>query len=196
MKKRILLTAAILAGMICVSGCGNDQTESSSAAETEMETIAEETEAENLSAFADMSTTDLEGNTVDSTIFADQKVTLINVWNVGCTPCVREIPELDKLNREYADQGAAVLGLYYDFGQGISEDEMAQINAIIEDAGASYTQLRFDGTLAKSGMIEEIMVFPTTYVVASDGEILGVLEGARDFDGWKKIVDYFMEQVE
>lgn len=196
MKKRILLTAAVLAGMLCVSGCGNSQTETVTAAETEKGTIAEETEAETLSAFADMSTTDLEGNTVDSTIFADQKVTLINVWNVGCTPCVREIPELDKLNREYAGQGAAVLGLYYDFGQGISEDEMAQINAIIEDAGASYTQLRFDGTLAESGMIEEIMVFPTTYVVASDGEILGVLEGARDFDGWKKIVDYFIEQVE
>lgn len=33
-----------------------------------------------------------------------------------------EIPDLDKINSEYKDKGAAVYGLYGDLGMGISDD--------------------------------------------------------------------------
>ena len=78
----------------------------------------------------------------------DGEKALVNVWNVGCTPCVNEIPDLDKINSEYKDKGAAVYGLYGDLGMGISDDEMAQIKDIMSNANASYTQLRMDGTLS------------------------------------------------
>ena len=51
--------------------------------------------------FKEMQTTDINGNTVDSSIFSEKKLTLVNVWNRGCTPCIDEIPILDKLNKEY-----------------------------------------------------------------------------------------------
>lgn len=48
-----------------------------------------------------MKTEDINGNKVDSSIFSKYKLTVVNVWNTGCTPCVGEIPTLDKLNKEY-----------------------------------------------------------------------------------------------
>ncbi len=51
--------------------------------------------------FKEMKTEDINGNKVDSSIFSKYKLTVVNVWNTGCTPCVGEIPTLDKLNKEY-----------------------------------------------------------------------------------------------
>lgn len=58
----------------------------------------------------------LDGNKADSSLFAENKLTLVNVWNVGCTPCVQEIPILDQLNKEYEGKGVAIKGLYYGTG--------------------------------------------------------------------------------
>ena len=122
------------------------------------------------------------------------KVTLVNVWNVGCTPCVNEIPDLDKINSEYKDKGAAVYGLYGDLGMGISDDEMAQIKDIMSNANASYTQLRMDGTLATNESLLNIMAYPTTYVVGSDGTILDTIEGSKDYEGWKALIDSYLAE--
>jgi thiol-disulfide isomerase/thioredoxin len=141
-----------------------------------------------------MDTTDIDGNKMDSSIFAKNKVTLVNVWNVGCTPCVNEIPDLDKINSEYKDKGAAVYGLYGDLGMGISDDEMAQIKDIMSNANASYTQLRMDGTLATNESLLNIMAYPTTYVVGSDGTILDTIEGSKDYEGWKALIDSYLAE--
>lgn len=132
---------------------------------------------------------------MDSSIFAKNKVTLVNVWNVGCTPCVNEIPDLDKINSEYKDKGAAVYGLYGDLGMGISDDEMAQIKDIMSNANASYTQLRMDGTLATNESLLNIMAYPTTYVVGSDGTILDTIEGSKDYEGWKALIDSLLSRI-
>ena len=120
--------------------------------------------------FTNMDTTDIDGNKMDSSIFAKNKVTLVNVWNVGCTPCVNEI------------------------GMGISDDEMAQIKDIMSNANASYTQLRMDGTLATNESLLNIMAYPTTYVVGSDGTILDTIEGSKDYEGWKALIDSYLAE--
>ena len=52
--------------------------------------------------FKDMKTTDIDGNKVDKSIFSKYKLTMVNVWNTGCSPCISEIPTLDRLNKEKA----------------------------------------------------------------------------------------------
>lgn len=61
-----------------------------------------------------MQTEDIKGNKVDSSIFSENKLTVINLWNTGCTPCITEIPELDKLNKYYADKGVSIKGLVFE----------------------------------------------------------------------------------
>ena len=104
------------------------------------------------------------------------------------------IPDLDKINSEYKDKGAAVYGLYGDLGMGISDDEMAQIKDIMSNANASYTQLRMDGTLATNESLLNIMAYPTTYVVGSDGTILDTIEGSKDYEGCKALIDSYLAE--
>ena len=206
-NKTLSIAALLLTGTLLFAGCGqtgNTTGNASSATAGQETTTTEQTGStaqtasdSNTSAndiFTNMSTTDLDGNKVDSSIFANNKVTLVNVWNVGCTPCVNEIPDLDKLNSEYKDKGAAIYGLYCDFGAGIPDDELSQIKDILDNANATYTQLRMDGTLAANDTLLNIMAFPTTYIVGSDGTILDTLEGSHDYEGWKKIIDSYLAE--
>ena len=43
---------------------------------------------------SDFTTTYLEGNSIDQTIFADYPLTMVNVWATFCTPCLNEMPDL------------------------------------------------------------------------------------------------------
>lgn len=48
---------------------------------------------------------DLDGNAVDSSLFADNAFTVVNFWFSGCKPCVAELGDLDKLNQTVKAQG-------------------------------------------------------------------------------------------
>lgn len=54
---------------------------------------------------SDFTTTDLEGNSIDQTIFADYPLTMVNVWATFCTPCLNEMPDLGELAAEYESRG-------------------------------------------------------------------------------------------
>lgn len=204
-KKTLSIAAFLLTGTLFFAGCGQTADSNSNANASGQETsvtgqVSADTENSSdnadadLSFFSDMNTTDLDGNKVDSSIFSDNKVTLVNVWNVGCTPCVNEIPELEKLNNEYKEKGGAVVGLYNDFGAGIPDDEMNQIKEILKNT--SYTQIRMDGTLATNETLLNLLTFPTTYVVNSDGTIIDTVMGSRDYDGWKTVLESYLAQEE
>ncbi len=201
-NKTLSIATLLLTGALLFAGCGQTgnttgNTSSTTAGQETATTEQTDSTAQTASTndiFTNMDTTDIDGNKMDSSIFAKNKVTLVNVWNVGCTPCVNEIPDLDKINSEYKDKGAAVYGLYGDLGMGISDDEMAQIKDIMSNANASYTQLRMDGTLATNESLLNIMAYPTTYVVGSDGTILDTIEGSKDYEGWKALIDSYLAE--
>ncbi|SCI86102.1 thiol-disulfide oxidoreductase [uncultured Clostridium sp.] len=88
--------------------------------------------------FKEMQTTDINGNTVDSSIFSEKKLTLTNVWNTGCTPCIDEIPILDKLNKEYEKKGVSIKGLLLESGVGLTEQEKSVVEEILSKSKSSY----------------------------------------------------------
>ena len=57
------------------------------------------------SAFPEFTGKDLDGNAVDSSLFANNAYTVVNFWFSGCKPCVAELGELDKLNQTAKQQG-------------------------------------------------------------------------------------------
>ena len=145
--------------------------------------------------FAQMTTTDLDGNAVDASIFKDHQLTLVNAWNIGCTPCIQELPYLEQLSEEYADQGVGVMGLYFNFGEDIPDDEMSQIEDALSTANATYTQLRLTKEMYETDTMQNVMAFPSTFIVDSDGKIIDKLEGSNDFDGWKQTVEQYLQQI-
>lgn len=146
--------------------------------------------------FTNMDTVDLDGNQITSDIFADKKLTLVNVWNIGCTPCIQEIPALDRLNSEYADKGVAVLGLYYNFGQEISQEDRASINEILTNAEATYSHLDPSDAMMKTKELGRVSAFPTTFLVDSKGNIIDSTLGSREYEDWAKLVDKQLEKLD
>ena len=124
-------------------------------------------------------TTDRVGNTVDETILRGHKLVMLNFWEPWCPPCVKEMPELEKLYRDYADKGLLILGVYS------TEGQETEVDKVLADSGTSYPILRYskDFDSFKTGYV------PTTLFVDGEGTILSELPvGSRDYAGWEELI--------
>ena len=98
MYKMFLLSAAVC---IVLNGCAGEP-----AAETErngsVEGLGDVTYSENEVADSPIvfEGYDMDGNAVSSEIFAESKLTMVNVWATYCNPCMREMPGLGELANE------------------------------------------------------------------------------------------------
>ena len=113
------------------------------------------------------STTDLDGNLVNSeTLFSGHRITMINVWATWCGPCVAEMPQLQRISEEYQDKDCQVVGLLQD-GEVPGAPEKAR--SIMEENGTDYPVLM---PLWRMQDLLQLQAFPTTFFVDSTGTIL------------------------
>ena len=115
---------------------------------------------------------DLDGNDVDSSIFSQNAVTVVNFWFSGCKPCVDEMDDLDALNQRIKEQGGEVIGVNTETLDG-NADNIATAKKILESAGASFRNIYFDPGSEAGKFALGIMAFPTTCVVDRQGNIVG-----------------------
>ena len=52
--------------------------------------------------FSSFAAKDFDGNILDESVFADSKITMINIWATYCEPCKEEIPALNEICLEYS----------------------------------------------------------------------------------------------
>lgn len=140
----------------------------------------EESDDEAIIDLSNFSSVDIEGNSIDSSIFED-KVTLVNVWGTFCNPCVVEMPDLEKLHENYKDDNFQVIGIIGDTYTE-SEENISDAEKIIEKLGITYTNI-----IPNDELIEEVMMkiqfFPTTFLVDEEGKIIGeFVYGAKDYN--------------
>ena len=115
---------------------------------------------------------DLDGNAVDSSLFADNAFTVVNFWFSGCKPCVDEMDDLDALNQRIQEQGGEVIGINTETLDG-NADNIAAAKQILEQAGAAFRNIYFDSASDAGKFALGIMAFPTTCVVDRQGNIVG-----------------------
>ena len=80
---------------------------------------------------------DLDGNSVSSSLFADNAFTVVNFWFSGCKPCVDEMDDLNALNQRIQEQGGEVIGINTETLDG-SADAIATAKEILQTKGATY----------------------------------------------------------
>ena len=115
---------------------------------------------------------DLDGNDVDDSLFAQNKVTVVNFWFSGCKPCVEELSKLNELNDKLKEMGGKVVGINTDTLDN-NQDGIKEAKEILKAQGASYKNLTFDSDSAVGKYAGDIMAFPTTVLVDKDGNIVG-----------------------
>lgn len=122
--------------------------------------------------FPEFSELDTQGNTVTNEIFGEYDATIINFWNNGCGTCIEEMPELEAYYQEFQEQNINLIGVASDSGE--SDEQLKTAQDILEKKGVTYTNLSPDPDNAfYQDFLSQLTGYPTTYVVDSEGNIIG-----------------------
>ena len=179
--------AIVLTGSMALSFASCSSSESSIPESSEIETTAESEVSSTADSDFDpeftFKTKDRDGNEYDESIFASNKITMINFWEPWCGPCCNEIPDLETLYETYKGQGFQILGVY-------SETTMeSDVDDIQKSKNVSYPFLHYaeEFDQFQTGYV------PTTIFVDSKGHVITIdgektVVGSRSYEDWEKIV--------
>lgn len=111
------------------------------------------------------------------------KVVLIDFWAQWCEPCKKELPELDKLSRQYAAQGVVVLTINLDKTRENAERLAQQLGlslpVLLDPAGSVAATY-------------DLPKMPSSFVVDKKGIVRFVhegFEGSGDVERFKHELD-------
>ncbi|MDR0615292.1 MAG: TlpA family protein disulfide reductase [Synergistaceae bacterium] len=133
----------------------------------------------------------LEGQDVTDALFAEKKLTMVNIWTTWCPPCIGEMPDLGNLAKTMPE-GSQLVGIILDADEPGALDDALKI---LEDANASFVQiLPADSMGPVLSMVEAI---PTTIFVDSAGNIVGnPLVGARPENAYRAEIDKLLKSLQ
>lgn len=189
MKKYVFIFIAAFL-VISITACGN-KTDSTTtdmpdttikttdeAVDETADTLGKEDTSSDKMSQLDFSATDINGESVDTDSIKDSKLIMVNFWEPWCGPCVKEMPDLEKLYQNYKDQGFVILGVFY------SLDSLDDAKAVVGDINITYPILTGNEDFFPF-MTEYV---PTTVLFDSEGNLLSseALIGARSYDDWKQ----------
>jgi len=109
------------------------------------------------------------------------KVLVVNFWATWCAPCVAEMPELEKMQREFGRRGVVIVGL--------GTENAAQVRKFRDHQHLSLKLLSggFDAMSIARNWGDHQGVLPYTAVFSADGKFLhsqvGPIVAAR-LRGW------------
>lgn len=205
LRKKLLQALSILGmcSVIIAGGCASGEDSSSKLKEdaaqeekADQEVLdAGGSEVSDGGSLGEFSMEDVNGETYTQEMFADHDLTMINVFTTWCSPCIREIPDLEKLSKEIEDQGVQVVGIVQDVAGNADEETIEKAKLLAEKTGAAYPFLIPDAGYL-NGRLAGISAVPETFFADKEGNIVGeTYSGSRSFEDWKGIVEKELEGV-
>ena len=182
MKKYVLLSLCLVL-LLALGSCGNSGSEDN----------GNETDMQEFPSFTGL---DLDGNSVNSDIFSENSVTVVNFWFSSCSPCIGELSELVSLDQELKEKGGAVIGINTDTLNG-DNSMIEEAKKILMQQKASYRNLYFDSNSGDAlDFANSITSFPTTYLVDRGGYIIGdPVVGSIDDESTMKMLKKRIDKI-
>lgn len=103
---------------------------------------------------------DLDGNQVDLQSLKG-KVVLLDFWASWCGPCVAEMPHIEKLHKDFKDQGLVVLGL--------NNEEAEVARSFVKNKGYTFTTLVDEGR--EVAMRYGVSGIPQVFIIDREGKV-------------------------
>ncbi|MBU3670984.1 MAG: TlpA family protein disulfide reductase [Sinobacteraceae bacterium] len=115
-------------------------------------------------------------------------VLIVNLWATWCVPCLREVPDLLAVTKEYEKQGVKLIG--------VSVDDPSPGAAVVEQFRQRYFPAFV--TFARSGpQMDELAsvidpawneVVPTTYILDRQGKVVVRVQGKKSLNEFREAV--------
>jgi cytochrome c biogenesis protein CcmG/thiol:disulfide interchange protein DsbE len=116
------------------------------------------------------------------------KPVLINLWTSWCPPCRAEMPALERVYKEYRDQGFEILAV-----NSTSQDNQQDAVSFAEELGLTFPIL-LDPT-GEISHLYQLSSLPTSFFVGKDGVIREVVVGGPMSEALLRIrVQQLMEE--
>lgn len=140
----------------------------------------------------EFSAKDIYNKNINSDVFDDAELTMINIWGTFCGPCIKEMPDLSLLSKKYDEQKFQIIGIVIDAVNRKGLPDLKQMDAakkIVKQTGADYIHIVPDTKLL-NGILQNVFAVPTTIFVDKNGNQVGeTYTGSRSLADWQKIVD-------
>ncbi|PXV68993.1 peroxiredoxin [Dysgonomonas alginatilytica] len=121
----------------------------------------------------DFSKENIQGETIKLSDFRTKNYVLLDFWASWCGPCVKQIPQLKKIQDTYADKGLKIIGVSLD------GDEKEWRNAVEKHQVGTWIQVSGysdpDDYFSKAGdisVIYNIKAIPVYILIDKQGKIL------------------------
>lgn len=200
MKKKIVLLLTVMLAVSLLTACEEDnplkhcvvsrRVEKSKENQKKKEQEKEdEKKAENaLPDLNKFTAQTLDGGSFSEKDLAEKDLTVINIWQTTCGPCIDEMPELASLAASLPDNVALITWCL----DGMDEKKAAE--EILSESGfANPTIISGDGDLTE--LYRSLMYTPTTIAFDADGNMVGEpLIGSPD-DAQKAYKDYINQAL-
>lgn len=111
------------------------------------------------------------------------KVIVLNIWATWCTPCVREMPALERLHQRLGADGLIVVAVSTDAGPdtpGLMGQPGGDVRAFVAQYGLTFPIIHdARRTIEPLYLVQGL---PTTYIIDKQGHIDRKAVGARSWD--------------
>lgn len=145
----------------------------------------------NATPLGDFKAQDVKGNEVTKDVFSAYDLTLVNLFTTWCSPCIKEIPDLDAVDKEMANKSVNVIGMVLDVNENgqIDQKKMDILNQIIESTKAEY-QIVLPDEVLRSGRLKGVNSVPESFFVDKNGNIVGEpILGSNSKEEWIKLIE-------
>ena len=103
------------------------------------------------------------------------RVVVLNLWATWCTPCIAEMPMLDRLQHQLENLGVVVVALSLDRGG------PEAVREFYDEHGIEHLAVYVEPTMRAQGDLNTIGL-PTTILIDRDGNDRGRIVGPAEWD--------------
>ena len=121
----------------------------------------------------------VSGGSIDPAVYTN-KVVVVDFWATYCGPCIKEIPSFNKIQKDYAAKGVAVIGV------GMDEEGADLVAPFVKKHGMEYPIAIGEQSLNKDYSLDALLV---TLVLDRTGKQIKRFDGLTPEDDLRAAVE-------
>jgi peroxiredoxin len=110
------------------------------------------------------------------------KVVLVNFWATSCPGCIKKMPDMIEVYREYKDRGFEIIAV------AMSYDPPNYVQSFVQTRQLPFP-VALDVTGEHARAFGDVQLTPTTFIIGKDGRILEHRLGDIDFVRLRVLLD-------